>query len=63
MDKFHQDIHLVIKDEEVWALRDIDVHEILKNPATIIIRYGDNRTPRIYQLLIPVLPHMKLIID
>lgn len=62
MDKRLQDIHIIIGDEEVFGIRAIDLLEFVKRPNSFLFRYRATSIQE-YQLLIPILPHMQIIID
>ena len=62
MDKTYQDLHIKIKDVEVFTLRKLELLEMLKHPTYFIIT-GRQGTIREYKFIIPILPHIQIIID
>ena len=62
MDKTYQDIHIKIKDAEVFTIREIEILEMFKHPSYFIIT-GRQGSIREYKVIIPILPYMQFIID
>ena len=67
MDKRLQDIKIVVdhpkrESEEIFVLRAVQFIEILKKPSYLILRFESEIISK-KELIIPIIPYMKVIIE